>query len=290
MASQVDYISEQPKETRQPQVAPVVEGEVDEFEEFGDGRVSLPTWATVKHKLTTREGWLGDYGASALPSGSPLSRPCPDDLPSSAQTLATSVFLSCLARSAAARRRSAMRASTASTSRCPFCSLLSAGASFPACVRHAAGPDRTSRCLTLSPLRLQHALAMLAGLITPPIIFAGQLGFDGGRQNQMVAVSLIASGFLSMIQMTRMPIPFTRKKYWLGTGLITVVGTSFATLSTASAIFAALYADGTCPSSVVNGVTVRGACPEAYGMLLGTSCLCSLLCVAASPSTNSSSS
>merc|ERR1712093_881811 len=59
-----------------------------------------------------------------------------------------------------------------------------------------------------------------------------------------------------MIQMTRMPIPFTRKKYWLGTGLITVVGTSFATLSTASAIFAALYADGTCPSPVVTGTVV----------------------------------
>lgn len=32
----------------------------------------------------------------------------------------------------------------------------------------------------------QHALAMLAGLITPPIIFANQLGFTGAQQNQMV--------------------------------------------------------------------------------------------------------
>lgn len=83
----------------------------------------------------------------------------------------------------------------------------------------------------------------------------------------MVAVSLIASGFLSALQMSRFPIPFTKKKYWLGTGLITVVGTSFATLSTAAAIFTALYADGTCPSSVVDGVTVRGSCPEAYGAM-----------------------
>lgn len=70
---------------------------------------------------------------------------------------------------------------------------------------------------------LQHALAMLAGLITPPIIFAGQLGFSPAQQTQMVAVSLIASGFLSMVQMTRFPIPFTRRKYWMGTGLVTVV-------------------------------------------------------------------
>lgn len=149
---------------------------------------------------------------------------------------------------------------------------------------------------------LQHALAMLAGLITPPIIFAGQLGFSPAQQTQMVAVSLIASGFLSMVQMTRFPIPFTRRKYWMGTGLVTVVrpfpaslrwcerpkgtrltfvhlqvGTSFATLSTASAIFNALYADGTCTSQVIDGVTVRDACPKAYGYLLGTSALCSLL-------------
>lgn len=73
---------------------------------------------------------------------------------------------------------------------------------------------------------------MLAGIITPPIILASQLGISGSAQNQMVAVSLIASGILSAVQMTRVRIPFTNK--YLGTGLITVVGTSFATLSTAS--------------------------------------------------------
>jgi len=51
---------------------------------------------------------------------------------------------------------------------------------------------------------------------------------------------------------------------------------SFATLPPAQIIFDTLYADGTCPSSVVNGVTVKGACPEAYGMLIGTMALCSL--------------
>lgn len=53
-------------------------------------------------------------------------------------------------------------------------------------------------------------------------------------------------------------------------------GTSFATLPPAQIIFSTLYADGTCPSSVVNGVTVKGPCPEAYGMLIGTMALCSL--------------
>ncbi|KAK4700913.1 hypothetical protein P7C70_g5330, partial [Phenoliferia sp. Uapishka_3] len=100
----------------------------------------------------------------------------------------------------------------------------------------------------------QHALAMLAGLIAPPIIMAGNLGFDAKQQNQMVAVSLIAAGILSCVQMSRFPIPFTRRKYWIGTDK-----------------------DGTCPMITVDGTSTRGPCPEAYGYLLGTSALCSLL-------------
>lgn len=68
------------------------------------------------------------------------------------------------------------------------------------------------------------------------------------------------------------------KGYYLGTGLITVVGTSFATLSTASAIFNAMYKDGTCPSTTAaDGSIVQGACPDAYGKVLGTSLICSFL-------------
>jgi uric acid-xanthine permease len=56
----------------------------------------------------------------------------------------------------------------------------------------------------------------------------------------------------------------------IGTGLLTVVGISFATLSTGFAIFNALYADGTCPSTTAaDGTVTRGPCPDAYGMLLG---------------------
>lgn len=81
--------------------------------------------------------------------------------------------------------------------------------------------------------------------------------------------------------------------YYLGTGLISVVGTSFATLSTANAvritdsisgsllnfnseqIFNTMYADGTCPSTVASdGTVTRGPCPDAYGMVLGTLGVC----------------
>lgn len=45
---------------------------------------------------------------------------------------------------------------------------------------------------------LQHALAMLAGLITPPIIFASSLNLDSETQAYMVSASLIACGAFSL--------------------------------------------------------------------------------------------
>lgn len=80
---------------------------------------------------------------------------------------------------------------------------------------------------------LQHALAMLAGLITPPIIFASDLNLDQETQSYMISASLIGCGILSLVQMSRIRL---YKNYHLGTGLLSVVGTSFATLSTASAV------------------------------------------------------
>ena len=99
---------------------------------------------------------------------------------------------------------------------------------------------------------LQHSLAMLAGLITPPIIFASALNLDAALSSYMISASLIGcgeytvchdhtsknidsngSGILSLVQMSRITL---FKRYKLGTGLISVVGTSFATLSTADAV------------------------------------------------------
>ncbi|KAK7472744.1 hypothetical protein VKT23_000854 [Stygiomarasmius scandens] len=116
---------------------------------------------------------------------------------------------------------------------------------------------------------------MLAGLITPPIIFASSLNLDSETSAYMISASLIACGILSLVQMSRIKL---FGKYYLGTGLISVVGTSFATLSTANAIFDAMYNDGTCPSTTASdGTVTREACPDAYGMLLGTSLICSFL-------------
>ena len=73
---------------------------------------------------------------------------------------------------------------------------------------------------------------------------------------------------MSFVQISRIHL---FKNYYIGTGLITVVGTSFATLSTANAVFNSMYADGSCPSTVsANGTIIRGPCPDAYGKILGS--------------------
>ncbi|CDW99738.1 hypothetical protein [Sporisorium scitamineum] len=118
---------------------------------------------------------------------------------------------------------------------------------------------------------LQHALAMLGGLITPPMIIASSLNLSGQTSAYLISASLITSGIISAIQQSAFPLPFGRQ---LGTGLLSVVGTSFTTLSVTTSIFTNLYADGTCP---LNPDGSRAACPDAYGYLLGTAAVCALL-------------
>lgn len=58
-----------------------------------------------------------------------------------------------------------------------------------------------------------------------------------------------------------------------------VVGTSFATIPVATAAFAQWYANGTCP---VDSSGAKLPCPEGYGAILGTACVCALLEIALS--------
>ena len=53
-----------------------------------------------------------------------------------------------------------------------------------------------------------------------------------------------------------------------------MVGTSFATIPVATGAFAQWYANGTCP---VDSAGARLPCPEGYGAVLGTACVCALL-------------
>ncbi|KAG1731131.1 xanthine/uracil permease [Suillus lakei] len=85
---------------------------------------------------------------------------------------------------------------------------------------------------------LQHALAMLAGLIVPPILIASSLMLDPGTSSYMISASLIGSGILSLVQMSRIKL---WGGYYLGTGLLSVIGQSFSTLSTANAVWVSQF-------------------------------------------------
>lgn len=128
-------------------------------------------------------------------------------------------------------------------------------------------------------LGFQHALSMLAGVITPPIIIAGQGGANlGGDDAQyLVSTSLIVCGLLSSIQITRLHI--YKSSYYIGTGLISVVGTSFAVIPVATGAFAQMYATGFCPT---DSSGLKLPCPRGYGAILGTACCCALLEIALS--------
>lgn len=123
-------------------------------------------------------------------------------------------------------------------------------------------------------LGFQHALSMLAGVITPPIILSGQGGANltPDVSQYLVSTSLIVCGILSSIQITRFHIYKT--PYYIGTGLISVVGTSFATIPVATGALNQMYESGMCP---VSEDGTRLPCPDGYGAILGTAVCCALL-------------
>ncbi|KAF9366663.1 hypothetical protein BGX34_011058 [Mortierella sp. NVP85] len=127
----------------------------------------------------------------------------------------------------------------------------------------------------------QHALAMLAGVVTPVLIMSGpgtgNMNLDVSTRSYMLSASLISSGILSLIQITRFRIFNT--KYYLGTGLLSVVGTSFNFVPTFNAMTTRMYQSGQCPMGIApDGVTqIQLPCPKAWGAFLGTCMLCSLI-------------
>ena len=80
----------------------------------------------------------------------------------------------------------------------------------------------------------QHALAMMGGIITPPILVSGAFyaRFSTEETQYLLSVGLICSGILSFTQIIQL-------KLWggfvIGTGFISVVGTSFVFLPIAQA-------------------------------------------------------
>ncbi|KFH40714.1 Uric acid-xanthine permease-like protein [Hapsidospora chrysogenum ATCC 11550] len=138
--------------------------------------------------------------------------------------------------------------------------------------------DRMPVVLT-ALLGFQHALAMLAGVITPPILLSGAGGanLSPEQQQYLVSTALIVSGILSAVQISRFRIYKT--PYYVGTGLISVVGVSFTLIPIAQGALAQMYANGYCPSDD-SGQPL--ACPDGYGAILGTCAVCAFLEIALS--------
>ncbi|GAK65995.1 nucleoside transporter [Moesziomyces antarcticus] len=126
-------------------------------------------------------------------------------------------------------------------------------------------------------LGVQHFLAMAGGVVTPPLLIGGSSGANLGQEDTqfLIASTLIWCAFGTALQVSRNRI--FKTKYYIGTGIISVTGASFATISIALSFFAQSYANGYCPTGA-NGVKLP--CPQAVGAFLGTCCLCGLISIA----------
>ncbi|KAH8939363.1 hypothetical protein BDL97_15G033700 [Sphagnum fallax] len=142
------------------------------------------------------------------------------------------------------------------------------------------GKDEKISLVMATIMGLQHALSMVGGIITPPLLISS--GFTPEGQNYLVSAALIVSSIASLIQIIQIPIPFTRLV--IGSGLLSVMGISFsfvpiaeqviATLNQCTCAGVACSPGGTCDTCTT---PLEGNClteEKAYGKILGTIMVC----------------
>ncbi len=103
---------------------------------------------------------------------------------------------------------------------------------------------------------LQHMAAIFIGIITPPIVISGALGFDTTLKGYLISMALLVSGISTFIQ--------CRKIGPIGSGLLSIQGTSFTFLATIISI----------------GLSVRGSGgsqEEMVAAIIGTTLVCSVV-------------
>ena len=101
---------------------------------------------------------------------------------------------------------------------------------------------------------LQHVLAVFVGIITPPIIISGAFGLDIVDTSYIVSMSLFISGIATFIQ--------TKKIGPVGSGLLSIQGTSFTFIGPIIGVGMATIAGGGSPTdalAVVFGVALAGS-------------------------------
>lgn len=121
-------------------------------------------------------------------------------------------------------------------------------------------------------LGLQHALAMMAGLIAPAIMFCQIANLTTRDKEYLISATFITGSILSLVQIKRIRIP--RTNYFIGTGTVSVLGVTFSTVPVFASALPIMYKNGFCPVAE-DGTYLP--CPDAYGAFLGTGALCALI-------------
>lgn len=121
-------------------------------------------------------------------------------------------------------------------------------------------------------LGLQHALIMIGSVVSPPLAIAsGAFNLTAAQTSYLVSAAFITTGLATAIQVTRVHIKGT--PFYIGTGLLSVVGPTFDVIVVAMSYANLRYKNGTCPTAA-DGTKLP--CPEAWGAMLGT-ILCTVL-------------
>lgn len=101
------------------------------------------------------------------------------------------------------------------------------------------------------------------------------LNLEVADQQYLLSAALITSAFLSMIQITRFKIFNTG--YFLGSGLLSLMGPNFASIPATQAVIGEMYSNGFCPTELQPDGSIKNLpCPKAWGAILGTAMVCSV--------------
>jgi xanthine/uracil permease len=108
---------------------------------------------------------------------------------------------------------------------------------------------------------------MIGGVVSPPLLIAGASGANLSNHDvsYLVSASLILAGIFSFLQIVRLRIFNT--SFYIGTGMLNVVGEAFSVVPVAQGFFATEYEAGRCQTDASGQ---KLPCPKAYGKLLGT--------------------
>lgn len=98
------------------------------------------------------------------------------------------------------------------------------------------------------PISLQHVLAMIAGVITPPLIVAGVVGATPAEKLQLIQVAVLASGVCTLFHL------YGAWKF--GARLPAIFGVGFAYVPTLIAVGAQYGIEGILGAQLIGGITM----------------------------------